>query len=296
MCSSVRGRAWIWPALAALALLAACGTSDEAVRGGGTVGWGGLGGTGAVGPGGTAGGGGGGPGGQAGAAGAGTGASGGGGGSAAAGVDPSNGSGGPLGPGQSGATPKGAIVRLPAGYDPNVLASPVLWLFNEELPQWSAIADQDAVVLVDLDEYNDVDAIVGKLNDSLDVLEAQYNVDKARYYWAGWSAGGNLAIIIGAQNQEGLAGTLVFPGTGGNIAQPYMKANKGHKIRMFYACGDQDANYPWQAVQNEAQVWASYGYATEFANVPGSGHYIDEVQTGIRAQGWAWIKSFNLKN
>src|SRR5262245_20112171 len=145
------------------------------------------------------------------------GAGGAGGGGTTTGVDPSNGMGGTIAPGETGTTPLGAVIRIPVGYDPENYASPVVWLFNEELAQWSAIADGDRIVLVDLDEYNDTNAIVNKLNESAMVVETEYNVDKSRYYWAGWSAGGNIAIIFGSQNQAFLAGTLVFPGTGGNI-------------------------------------------------------------------------------
>jgi predicted esterase len=218
------------------------------------------------------------------------------GGGATTGVDPSNGMGGTIAPGQTGTTPLGAVIRIPVGYDPANYASPVVWLFNEELPQWSAIADGDRIVLVDLDEYNDTTAIVNKLNESATVVETEYNVDKARYYWAGWSAGGNIAIILGSQNQAFLAGTLVFPGTGGNIAKPYMEQNTGHKMRLYYACGDQDPNFDWQAVQYEANFWQSIGYTTRFDKVVGAPHYLDESLYGVRAAGWDWIKGFHLQN
>ena len=211
------------------------------------------------------------------------------------GVAPSNGSGGPLGPGESGLTPLGATIRLPPGYTATA-ASPVVWLFNEALAGWTAIADADDAVLVDLAEYNDVDAIVAKLEETQTLVQAGYQVDMARYYWAGWSAGGNLAIIIAAQNQGLVAGTLVFPGTGGQPALPFMKGNTGHRIRLFYACGDADPNFQWDVVQNEAAVWAGMGYQTMFVKVPGAAHFIDETLYGIRAQGWAWMRDFNLSN
>ena len=171
-----------------------------------------------------------------------------------------------------------------------------MWLFNEQIASWSAIADADDVVLVDLAEYNDVDKIVAKLNETQTILEAGYQVDKARYYWAGWSAGGNLAIIIAAQNQGLVAGTLVFPGTGGNLALDSMKANTGHNLRLFYACGDADPNFAWAAVENEAKVWGSMGYGTKFVKVSGAPHYLDEATYGVRATGWDWMREFNLAN
>lgn len=211
------------------------------------------------------------------------------------GVDPSGGSGGDLAPGSVGTSPLGAQIRIPTSYDPSV-AAPVIWLFNEPRADWEAVADADGIVLIDLQEYNDVDAIVAKLNETADLVEQGYNVDRARYYWAGWSAGGNLAIMLGAGNQDFVAGALVFPGTGGGVAQPDLRDWDGHKLRMFYACGTLDPNYDWRVVENEANTWRGYGYETAFQAVDGAPHRIDEATYGIRAAGWTWMRGFNLQN
>jgi predicted esterase len=291
---------WLAPALLAFAL-AGCDETDGASDGGAggsdtSPGGGDIGGSSHGGAGGASAGAGGTSTGSGGDGGGTGGTSGGGGSAPSTGVDPSNGSGGTIGPGQTGSSPLGAIIRIPTSYDPALRASPVVWLFNEELPQWSAIADASGIVLVDLDEYNDIDAIVAKLNETAPLLDAGYNVDRARYYWAGWSAGGNIVVILGSQNQDTLAGTMVFPGTGGSIAQPHMSSNQGHKLRLFYACGDQDPNYGWQVVENEANVWGGLGYTTHFVRVDGAAHYIDEPTYGVRADAWSWIEGFNLQN
>jgi PKD repeat protein len=213
------------------------------------------------------------------------------------GVDPSNGSGGTISPGSSANTTLGAEIYIPSSYAPSTFASPVIWLFNESLSDWRSIADTEKIVICDLHEYNNTTNIVNKLNETIPILESQYNVDKARYYWAGWSAGGNLAVIIGSQNQNLIAGTMVFPGTGGNMAQPSMQSWTGHKIRMYYACGDQDPNYSWTAVQYEANSWNQwYGYTTRFDRVAGAGHSLTESTYGVRSTAWNWIKGFNLQN
>lgn len=212
-------------------------------------------------------------------------------------VDPSQGMGGAIAPGTSGMTPMGAEIYIPPTYAPDQLASPVIWLFNETSQQWSATTDPDAAILVDLHEYNDTEKIVAKLNETIEILEAQYNVDRGRYYWAGWSAGGNLVIIIGSQNQDTLAGTMVFPGTGGNIAQQPLAEWNGHKIRMYYACGSVDPNFDANAVKFEAETWMSkYGYTTRFDLIEGAPHYLDEAVYQPRAAAWAWMRGFNLKN
>lgn len=212
-------------------------------------------------------------------------------------VDPSNGMGGTISPGMSGLTPLGAEIYVPTTYDPQQLASPVIWLFNETLDQWQNATLADAAILVDLHEYNDTNKIVAKLNETLEILDAQYNVDRGRYYWAGWSAGGNLVIIIGSENQDTLAGTMVFPGTGGNLAQNAIASWNGHKLRMYYACGSEDPNFDANAVQFEAETWKNkYGYTTRFDLVAGAPHYLDEPTYKVRDAAWQWMRGFNLKN
>ena len=212
-------------------------------------------------------------------------------------IDPSQGMGGAIAPGTSSMTPMGAEIYIPSSYAPEQLASPVIWLFNEKIAQWSATTDPDAAILVDLHEYNDTQKIVAKLNETIEILEAQYNVDRGRYYWAGWSAGGNLVIIIGSQNQDTLAGTMVFPGTGGNIAQQPLAEWNGHKIRMYYACGSADPNFDANAVKFEAETWMNkYGYTTRFDLIDGGPHYLDEAIYHPREAAWAWMRGFNLEN
>jgi dienelactone hydrolase len=218
-----------------------------------------------------------------------------------AGVDPSGGSGGSAGPGGTAdfACSAGSghvYVRVPTSYGGAASAAPVIWLFNEEFAQWQAIADAEAIVLVDLDEYNDVAAYVDKLNCAQPRLEAEYNVDRARYHLAGWSAGGNLAVMLGAQNQDFAVSTLVFPGTGGQGAYDDLAAWTGHKLRLYYACGDQDPSFSWTVVQNEASAFAGLGYSTRFDVVTGCGHYIDEATYHVRRAAWDWVQGFTLRN
>lgn len=227
------------------------------------------------------------------------------------GYDPSGGSGGSTPPGStwdySVSAGSGHVnVYIPTSYAPDVTASPVIYLFNEEISDWRSVADTDRVVIVDLDEYNDIDAYVDKLNAVTTDLEAQYNVDRARYYWAGWSAGGNIVVILGAGNQDFLAGTMVFPGTGGDYARDELEARSTahasdpclNMMAMFYACGDADVNYDYGGpVEYEANAWRDwFGYTTTFELVEGSGHYISETTYHIRQQAWDWIKDYNLYN
>ncbi|MHC4662178.1 MAG: hypothetical protein ACYS8W_10860 [Planctomycetota bacterium] len=188
-----------------------------------------------------------------------------------------------------------AYIYVPSSYNASV-AAPVIFLFNEEIDDWKGIADADGIILADLNEYNDQQAIFTKLNELSAHLETNYNIDTTRYYWAGWSAGGNIAIIAGSSNQQYIAAIMVFPGTGGNLALSNMQSSTGHKTRFFYACGTEDQQYPWEQVKNEADYWASLGYTTRFEKVEGAGHGIIESQYHIRQTAWDWVKGFTTTN
>ncbi len=229
------------------------------------------------------------------------------GGGAGTGVDPSGGSGGTISPGSTGdwESPYGATadrkhvyIYIPTSYNPTVLASPVVFLFNEEIGQWKDIADANAIILVDLNEYNDQSAYANKITYTVfPKLADEYNIDQARYHLAGWSAGGNLVVIMGSQNQDLFVSTMVFPGTGGSYAQPYLSSWTGHKIRLYYACGDQDTNYPYADVEYEANAWHNwYGYTTRCDKVVGCGHYINEDDHYKRQDAWNWVKDFHLQD
>lgn len=130
----------------------------------------------------------------------------------------------------------------------------------------------------------------------MEKIAREYNVDLARFYLAGWSAGGNIVVMIAGLNQNLFAASMVFPGTGGQETYNDLQAWTGHKIRLYYACGSEDPNYPWDAVQNEANAFANLGYTTRFDKVEGSAHYIEEAVYHTRAAAWQWVRGFNLEN
>jgi PKD repeat protein len=220
------------------------------------------------------------------------------GGGAGTGVDPSGGSGGPISPGSTGdwacAYGSGHVyIYIPTSYDPGTLASPVIFLFNEEIYNWQTIADNNAIILVDLDEYNDTNAYVNKINDTVfPKLSDEYNIDRARYYLAGWSAGGNIAIMLTDGNQAFSAAAMVFPGSGG--AAPSIPAERPAGAKYYYAVGDQDTGtgyYP--GCVDEASYRQGQGYTTKCDVVNGVGH---SVPNSKRLDGWNWVKGFNTQN
>lgn len=221
-------------------------------------------------------------------------------GSSGGGIDPSGGSGGTTQPGgiwdfQVNAGSGHVYIYIPTSYNPQVTASPVIWLFNEEIQQWQTIADANNIILVDLDEYNDIQAYVDKINTVYPELEAKYNVDRARYYFAGHSAGGNIAIMLADDNQTFVAAVMVFPGSGG--AAPPKPAGRPNGCKYYYAVGDQDTTtgyYP--GCVQEANYRANQGYTTRCDVVQGCGHYIDEATYHKRQDAWNWVKNFNLTN
>ncbi|MHC4662485.1 MAG: hypothetical protein ACYS8W_12415 [Planctomycetota bacterium] len=189
-------------------------------------------------------------------------------------------------------------IYTPSSYNAGT-ATPVIFLFNEFIPDWKGIADAQEILIVDLEEYADVSAYGSKYSAVFPHLEANYNVDVTRVYWAGWSAGGNIVIQVASDpaNQPLIAATMVFPGTGGQPAYNNMSGYSGHKIRLFYSCGSDDENYGYGTpVQSEATTFAGLGYTTTFELVTGSGHKIDEGTYHIRQTAWDWVKGFTTQN
>jgi predicted esterase len=218
-----------------------------------------------------------------------------------AGIDPSNGSGGSLQPGNSMTTSGGATIYLPTSYV-GAKASPVIILFNMDVSQWKTIADRDRIVVVDTNSYNDVNLIFDRIDESQKILEGSYNVDRARTYFAGWSAGGNISIIYGSdpKNANSLAGIMVFPGSGGYYARNNFNAasQQGKRaVPIYYAVGDRDTStgyYP--GVLDEAELLSSItGYKNRIKTKiwPGVGH---ALKNEANEEAWQWIKTFNSKS
>lgn len=217
------------------------------------------------------------------------------------GIDPSNGSGGSLQPGNSMTTSGGATIYLPTSYVA-AKASPVIVLFNMDVSQWKTIADRERIVLVDTNSYNDVNLIFERTDESQNILEGNYNVDRARTYFAGWSAGGNISIIYGTdpKNANSLAGIMVFPGSGGYYARNNLNASSQQGKRavpIYYAVGDRDTStgyYP--GVLDEAELLSSItGYRNRIKTKiwPGVGH---ALKNQANEEAWQWIKTFNSKS
>lgn len=216
------------------------------------------------------------------------------------GFTPSNGSGGTIAPGTIGVTAGGATIYCPTSYQPSQYASPVIFLFNMDVNQFQTLANADRAFLVDTNSYNDVNLIFTRVNEALGILQTQYNIDLARLYFAGWSAGGNICMLYltDPQNQQTVvAGIMTFPGTGGNTAYNNCRNNTGRKCGLYYAVGDQDtATGYYPGAVNEAQAIAALpGWASKvtYKVWPGQGHGLNQA---ARDAAWAVIKNYNLVN
>lgn len=217
------------------------------------------------------------------------------------GIDPSNGRGGKLQPGQSEKTAGGGTIYCPQNYKSDY-ASPVIVLFNMDISQWKSIADRDGLFVVDTNSYNDQSLIFNRLNEAVGILEAGYNVDRARIYFAGWSAGGNIALLNGTNpvNANELAGIMVFPGSGGNYARNYLTqaSQQGKRaVPIYYAVGDRDTSTGYfPGVVNEAQILSRIpGYESRITYKvwQDMGHSLHQ---GAFDEAWKWISEFNSKS
>ncbi|MCB0363281.1 MAG: hypothetical protein KDD35_11185, partial [Bdellovibrionales bacterium] len=217
------------------------------------------------------------------------------------GIDPSLGSGGNFKPGSFNTTSDGSNIYIPPQYSATK-ASPVIFLFNMKIAQWRAVADSDGVILVDTVSYNDVNLIFSRIENSIGILESGYNVDRARYYFAGWSAGGNIAIKYGTdpRNASTLAGIMVFPGSGGTIAIENLSSAARQGIRavpIYYAVGTKDtATGYYPGILDDARIMSQIpGFQNKIKTRVWEGQSHGLANEANEA-AWMWLKSFNTNN
>jgi dienelactone hydrolase len=210
------------------------------------------------------------------------------------GIDPSNGSGGTIAAGTQGTWDAGGgmdpfYVRIPTSYSPETFASPVVWLCKEAMWRWEGIANDNKIILVDLNEDTNGNNMEDKILYAYQKLESEYNVDKARYYMAGWSAGGNFAVMFTDYYQDFIAASMVFPGC--SQEQP-PDPPPGRAAKYYFAVGDKDIGY-YNAILFEVAWREDRGYTVRLDVVPNGGHGLPDSK---RLDGWNWVKDFNLKN
>lgn len=226
--------------------------------------------------------------------------------SLAGGIKASKGSGGTIGPGQSANTAGGATIYVPTSYNPKVRPSGVIFLIHMQIKDFKFIADKDSLFVVDTNQYPSSPAeqqlVVDRYQEALGILTNQYNLEQAKVYIAGWSAGGNFALL-GATSpdaQQEIAGIMVFPGTGGNRLLSNCQQNIRRKMAFYYAVGDQDTSTGYaRGVPNEASVIGQVsGYQDRVRYKVWAGRNHDLVShptlgPPVIEEAWNFLRQFN---
>ncbi len=216
-------------------------------------------------------------------------------------IKPSKGTGGSISPGGTGQTANGATIYAPR-YTGAKQASSVIVLFNLDISDFATIADRDNIFLLATNSYNDRQLIADRFDQGIELLSKQYNIDLAKIYLAGWSAGGNIALIdfTAPEEQAVIAGIMVFPGTGGNYLRDNLKAasqSGTRKIAIHYSVGDQDTQtgfYPGCVTEHDYFIkFPGYGDRIGLKVWQGSGHGLPPQS---REDAWKWIQKFNSVN
>ncbi len=220
------------------------------------------------------------------------------------GLQPSRGSGGKVTPGKIGRTQGGGDFYIPKSYAPQTAASSMIVMFNLNIPAFKAIADRDNVILLDTMFYEEEEEIFSILNEAMISLPKAYNIDLAKMYWAGWSNGGNIAILNGTklENQKKFAGIMVFPGAGGKEAvDNFSQVNqqKARRTAIIYEVGSLDTAFGYvQFIPGEVNTLRKIsGYSDRIAYKiwPNVGHEA-WAAPGVAEHAWSWIKQFNSQS
>ena len=216
---------------------------------------------------------------------------------------PSGGSGGEIANGTYGDTPEGGKIYLPTSYNPEKGPSRVVVLFNMSLTSWRDVADEENIIIVGTISYNDVELIFQRMEEALAILTSDYNIDLARIYIGGWSAGGNIALIYATTEefQSRIAGVMVFPGSGGDyVIKNFLTTSKNpeaRKMAIYYAIGTEDTGTGYYPVAGqEARVLqkiTGYENRVKIRIWEGEGH---KLPNQAMAEAWNWIRDFNTLN
>jgi len=186
-------------------------------------------------------------------------------------------------------------------------ASAVIFLVHLNINDFKTIANTDNVIVVDTNQYPDTNAnqqiVIDRYDEAYEIVKTKYNMDMARVYMAGWSAGGNFILLRGSDpqmQQNEIAGYMVFPGAGGNTVYNNCKNNTGRKAAFYYAVGDRDTGTGYtQGVPNEARALkgiAGYGDRVNHKVWAGATHDAIHFNSSVAQEAWNFVKPFNTLN
>jgi hypothetical protein len=247
-------------------------------------------------------------------------------------------------PGQTGRSAHGAYIYIPKSYAKSGKPSSVIFLFHIDYRYFRAMADAENTVLVDTEPLDRGDTttcnggqtyssgyvnqkyILSLIAESRDLLIAQYNVDATRFYYAGWSHGGDLAMkfaslptadslapddqqsvacsnppseLLSYQKaahvgQTEVAGVMVFPGHYGyEQIDLWKKTNSmGTRRSCFaYSVGTNDSTYTqaYNILMPKLQQVANYSNRIYYKTWQGYQHDLHTHSDAVKA-AWDWLK------
>ncbi len=223
-----------------------------------------------------------------------------------AGIDPSGGSGGAFPGRQTRTAPRGGVpydLYIPTSYDP-ARAMPLVSLFHGQgdtganmVAFWQATAESGGFIVVATTSTGsmggwsggpDVDRYDAALDDAL----AAYNVERARLYLWGFSAGAHLAHGIALANTELFAAYAVNAGVLDAFAGADAPAMAPRRIPVSITIGTTDPLYPYTMTDRMRFLAAGWTEPDTLRYATFDGPHT--VLPTHPAEHWAFLQRFSL--
>jgi poly(3-hydroxybutyrate) depolymerase len=166
------------------------------------------------------------------------------------------------------------------------------------LEKWTSIARRDGIILAGPDASSKVGWAVPAdgpdyLYDLVETLRAQYDIDPARVYLFGHSAGAGHALAMGVLESEYFAAVAVHAGTLNEAMFPLIE-RAPRKIPMAIWVGDNDSLFPVRVVRATQEALNKHGFDAQFTVIGRHTHWYYDRAPEINAKVWAFLQRHRL--
>jgi poly(3-hydroxybutyrate) depolymerase len=184
-------------------------------------------------------------------------------------------------------------------------AAPVLVLLHGSgrtgdslLEKWTAIARRDGIILAGPDASSKEGWAIPEdgpdyLYDLVETLRAQYDIDPARVYLFGHSAGAGHALAMGVLESEYFAAVAVHAGVLNEGMFPLIE-RAPRKIPMAIWVGDSDPLFPVRVVQATQESLNKHGFDAQLTVIGTHTHWYYDRAPEINAKVWAFLQRQRL--
>jgi phospholipase/carboxylesterase len=191
------------------------------------------------------------------------------------------------------------VVYVPSSYDPRIAAPAVLLVHGaggdgpDFVGTWTTLAESKGIILVapTLDLSADAETKVPVVFPRLmDAAASEWNVDPARRYLFGYSAGGYFVYDAALLNANYFAGAGVF----GSVIQPEydsIVADAQRTTSIAIYLGDHDPYFSFAEGRRTRDLLLGHGMDVHYVELANQDHDYAAVAVKVNADFWRYITS-----